>query len=149
MAATHSTTAHGDHYYVPPPSAWPFMTTLGLFVYVIGFANWLNASAAGEVTFWFKIFFAAGLGWILFMSWVWFRGVIGESERGAYNLQVHRTFRWSMSWFIFSEVMFFGAFFGALFYARILSVPWLAGEGAKFSTNEFIWPSFEAVWPTN
>jgi cytochrome c oxidase subunit 3 len=54
-----------------------------------------------------------------------------------------------MSWFIFSEVMFFGAFFGALFYARQLSVPWLGGEGAKFSTNEFLWPSFENVWPTN
>ena len=30
-----------------------------------------------------------------------------------------------MSWFIFSEVMFFAAFFGALFYARVLSVPGL------------------------
>jgi cytochrome c oxidase subunit 3 len=50
-----------------------------------------------------------------------------------------------MSWFIFSEVMFFGAFFGALFYARILSVPWLGGAGAKFATNEFLWPTFEAM----
>ena len=37
--------------------------------------------------------------------------------------KVDLSFRWSMSWFIFSEVMFFAAFFGALFYIRNLSVP--------------------------
>ncbi|MEZ5476156.1 MAG: hypothetical protein R3E95_01235 [Thiolinea sp.] len=31
-----------------------------------------------------------------------------------------------MSWFIFSEVMFFAAFFGAPFYASALSRPCLA-----------------------
>jgi cytochrome c oxidase subunit III len=46
-------------------------------------------------------------------------------------------------------VMFFGAFFGALFYARGLSLPWLSGEGAKLATNLYLWPGFEAVWPTN
>ena len=46
-----------------------------------------------------------------------------------------------MGWFIFSEVMFFAAFFGALFYARILSVPWLAGD-------EVLWPGYEGGWPT-
>ncbi|HET9462425.1 MAG TPA: cytochrome c oxidase subunit 3, partial [Thiobacillus sp.] len=54
------------------------------------------------------------------------------------------SFRWSMSWFIFSEVMFFAAFFGALFYARVLSVPWL-GEG---DTMQQLWPAFQATWPT-
>jgi cytochrome c oxidase subunit III len=148
MAHSH-TQAHGDHYYVPPPSAWPFFTTAGLVAYVVGFGNWLNALAAGESTVLYKVLFAAGLLFVIYMAYVWFRGVIGENEAGVYNLQVDRTFRWSMSWFIFSEVMFFGAFFGALFYARALSVPWLGGEGAKFTTNEFIWPSFEALWPTN
>ena len=54
-----------------------------------------------------------------------------------------------MSWFIFSEVMFFAAFFGALYYARQLSVPWLGGEGSRFMTNVFLWPEFESAWPTN
>jgi cytochrome c oxidase subunit 3 len=58
-----------------------------------------------------------------------------------------RSFRQGMSWFIFSEVMFFMAFFGALFYARILSVPWLGGAGNNAMTNEVLWPTFEAVWP--
>ena len=36
-----------------------------------------------------------------------------------YGLDVDRSFRMGMMWFIFSEVMFFAAFFGALFYARV------------------------------
>jgi cytochrome c oxidase subunit 3 len=54
-----------------------------------------------------------------------------------------------MMWFIFSEVMFFAAFFGALFYARTLSVPWLSGQGVKVFTNFILWPQYEGNWPTN
>jgi cytochrome c oxidase subunit 3 len=79
----------------------------------------------------------------------WFRTVIGESIAGIYNKQVDTSFRMGMMWFIFSEVMFFGAFFGALFYARVLSVPWLGGEGVKVFTNYILWPQFEGTWPTN
>ncbi len=61
----------------------------------------------------------------------WFHTVIGENQHGIYNTQVDRSFRMGMMWFIFSEVMFFGAFFGALFYARVLAVPWLGGAGAR------------------
>ena len=78
----------------------------------------------------------------------WFSDVIGESLAGSYNKQVDVSFRWGMSWFIFSEVMFFAAFFGALIStSRVLSVPWLGGEGAGFATHMFLWPDFEAVWP--
>jgi len=83
------------------------------------------------------------------MFFGWFSTVIDENQHGTYNLQVDRSFRMGMMWFIFSEVMFFGAFFGALFYARVLSVPWLGGEGVKVFTNYILWPHFEAVWPTN
>ena len=55
--------------------------------------------------------------------------MIGESLRGYYNKQVDTSFRMGMMWFIFSEVMFFAAFFGALFYARQYAMPWLNGEG--------------------
>src|SRR6201998_4336252 len=60
---------------------------------------------------------------------------IDENQHGVYNLQVDRSFRMAMMWFIFSEVMFFGAFFGALFYARVLSVPWLRGPGVQGVTH--------------
>src|SRR5262245_7984738 len=111
--ASHASHAHGDRYFVPHPSAWPFLTTIGLVLFMLGFANWLNGTF--EKAPWL---FAVGLGAVIVMAYIWFNGVVRESEAGAYNAQVDRTFRWAMSWFIFSEVMFFGAFFGALFYAR-------------------------------
>jgi cytochrome c oxidase subunit 3 len=52
---------------------------------------------------------------------------------------------WSMSWFIFSEVMFFAAFFGALFYMRVISVPDLGG----LETQQLIWPGFKGGWPAS
>ena len=78
-----------------------------------------------------------------------FGRVIGESEGGSYNSQVVRSFRWAMAWFIFSEVMFFAAFFGALFYARMYSVPWVGGEGHGGLTNYYLWQGYTPSWPTN
>ena len=48
-----------------------------------------------------------------------------------------------MSWFIFSEVMFFSAFFGALFYVRVITLPTLGSL-----ENAVLWPDFRAVWPS-
>jgi cytochrome c oxidase subunit 3 len=81
------------------------------------------------------------------MIFGWFRTVIEESMSGLYSPQMDRSFRQGMSWFIFSEIMFFGAFFGALFYARMISVPWLGGASNNAMTHEVLWPAFEAVWP--
>lgn len=137
----HST---AETYYVPEGSTWPFLMTLALVVFVYGFGTWLNGDpTVGQAAF------AIGLGWIIVMAFVWLRGVVNEAESGKYNDQVDRTYRWSMAWFIFSEVMFFGAFFGALYYARVLSLPWLGGEGAELMTNEVLWQGFENVWPSN
>jgi cytochrome c oxidase subunit 3 len=86
---------------------------------------------------------------LIVMMFGWFGTVISESESGLYNEQVDHSFRWGMSWFIFSEVMFFAAFFGALFYARQYAVPWLGGEEGKLMTNELLWPNFTSAWPTN
>jgi cytochrome c oxidase subunit 3 len=58
-----------------------------------------------------------------------------------YSNRIDASYRWSMSWFIFSEVMFFGAFFGALFYARTITLPWLADIDHKI-----IWPDFVQQW---
>ena len=83
------------------------------------------------------------------MMYGWFGQVIDESEGGYYNDQVDISFRMGMGWFIFSEVMFFAAFFGALFYARVLSLPWLLGEGDGVMTNALIWSAFDETWPSN
>lgn len=132
--------AHGG-YYIPHGTTWPIIGSIGLFVLMVGFANMLNGLAIGQ----YMMF--AGVGIVLFMMFGWFGTVIRESESGNYNEQVDKSFRWGMGWFIFSEVMFFAAFFGALFYARIYSVPWLGGDDV--STNQFIWNGWEPAWPTN
>ena len=128
-------------YYLPDPSHWPIMGSVALFTTFVGAATMLNGSGFG--TFLMGI----GLTILVFMLVGWFGTVIRESIHGAYNKQVDISFRWGMGWFIVSEVMFFAAFFGALFYTRTLSVPWLGGEGAKLATHEILWPHFAASWP--
>ena len=91
-----------------------------------------------------------GFAVVVFMMFGWFGIVIGESEKSRYNDQVDVSFRMGMGWFIFSEVLFFAAFFGALFYARVYSVPWMGGEGVgALATHPVLWPDYEAAWPTN
>jgi cytochrome c oxidase subunit 3 len=130
-----------DHYYVPHGSHWPIIASIALTVGTVGAANWFNGNASGQMIL------MIGLAMIVFMMFGWFGSVINESLKGLYNEQVDRSFRQGMMWFIFSEVMFFAAFFGALFYARVLSVPWLLGE--DLSTHQYLWGGYGEFWPTN
>jgi cytochrome c oxidase subunit 3 len=125
------------YYFVPQPSHWPITGSLALLFLAFGAALWVNSHPAGP---WLA---AAGFGILLVMLFGWFGTVIGESEGHKYNHRVDLSFRWSMSWFIFSEVMFFAAFFGALFYVRNLSVPDLGSLGSKL-----LWPDYTSGWPT-
>ena len=135
--------AHAQgQYYIPHGSHWPIVGSVGLTTLLVGFASWLNGADFGQ------LLMLVGFVITLVMMFGWFGTVIRESQSGAYNAQVDLSFRWGMFWFIFSEVMFFAAFFGALFYARQYSVPWLGGEGDGVSTNAVLWPNFEAAWPT-
>jgi cytochrome c oxidase subunit 3 len=134
MAQAHTTQ---PWYYLPEPTRWPIMGSSALFLMALGTVLWINGVGVGP---WVVL---AGAGVLVYMMFGWFGQVIGESEGGMYSKRVDLSFRWGMSWFIFSEVMFFAAFFGALFYARALSVPWL-GE----LEQRLLWPDFQAVWPT-
>jgi cytochrome c oxidase subunit 3 len=130
-------------YYVPHGTRWPILGSFGLFFTVGGAGMWVNEIAAG------KFVMILGIAMILSMMFGWFRTVIGESLSGIYNKQVDTSFRMGMMWFIFSEVMFFAAFFGALFYARTMSVQWLGGVGDGALTNYFLWKGYSPAWPTN
>jgi cytochrome c oxidase subunit 3 len=142
MAQAHA--AHdGGKYYIPHGSKWPIVGAAALFTTMAGTAAVLNGASFGP---WIAYL---GLAAVAYMFFGWFGTVIGESESGAYNAGVDRSFRMGMMWFIFSEVMFFAAFFGALYYVRKLSIPWLGGEGSKIATNVFLWDDFRAAWPTN
>lgn len=126
-------------YYVPHGSYWPFVGSIGLTTAVVGAAGYFNGD-------WSIRPLLVGAAIMAIMFFGWFGTVIRESVAGLYNEQVDRSFRWGMIWFIFSEVMFFSAFFGALFYARVLSVPWLGGDDV--STNKYLWDSVALNWPT-
>jgi len=128
-------------YFIPEPSRWPLVGSVALFVAFVGAAGMLNGSGFGTFVF------GIGIATLIYMFAGWFSDVIDESLTGNYNKQVDVSFRWGMSWFILSEVMFFAAFFGALYYARVLSVPWLSGEGNGFLTNQILWSEFTAAWP--
>jgi cytochrome c oxidase subunit 3 len=132
-----------QRYYIPHGTNWPILGSIGLFLMLGGAAIMLNGASVGS---WLT---AAGAVVLLVMLFGWFGTVIGESEKGTYNAQVDASFRMGMLWFIFSEVMFFMAFFGALFYTRMLAVPWLGGAGSNFFTGLLLWPPFEGQWPTN
>jgi len=142
MAHTHDT--HDSNvYFVPQASRWPVIASVALFTAMFGFASWLNEASWGRAVFF------AGLIFLALILFKWFADVITESLRGAYNKQVDTSFRMGMVWFIFSEVMFFAAFFGALFYARNFAMPWLGGEGDGVMTNSLLWDGFSAAWPSN
>ncbi len=143
MAQAHAAHHDPDIYFVPHHSKWPVFASVFLFITMVGFASWLNHVSWGKSAFFVGL---AGLCAILFK---WFADVILESLAGHYNKQVDTSFRMGMVWFIFSEVMFFAAFFGALFYARQFALPWLGGEGDGVMTNATLWPSFSAAWPSS
>lgn len=134
-----------DSYYIPHKATWPIIGTVGLMLILAGFANYLNGSATGSTMM------ILGLAVFILMFAGWFTLQSLESESGMYNHQVGVSYRMGMIWFIFSEVMFFAVFFGALWYTRNLSVSWLGGEGLGPGrmTNEILWPDFAIDWPTN
>jgi cytochrome c oxidase subunit 3 len=131
-------TSHVEKYFIPEPSYFPIFGSLALLCLGGGAAMWVNEVAPGP---WVVAF---GFAVLIYMMFGWFGTVIRESEGGRYSKQVDTSFRWGMSWFIFSEVMFFAAFFGVLFYVRVLAVPDLGGLGGHAQ----IWPDFAAQWPT-
>ena len=124
-------------YYFAPPSHWPIVGSAALLIMAVGGVMLMYSVGGGGIVF------AAGVAVLVYMLFGWFGTVIRESEGGLFNKQVDMSFRWSMSWFIFSEVMFFAAFFGALFYARVYSLPWLGDID-----NKLLWPDYKSAWPS-
>jgi len=132
-------------YYLPEPSKWPVVGSIGLFLTTGGFAYALTSGVDGSMGNMAIMY--VGFAILAYMLFGWFGQVIDESEAGKYDAQVDTSFRMGMMWFIFSEIMFFAAFFGALFYVRQLSGPWLDGAGNNAMTGSLLWPDFTFEWP--
>jgi cytochrome c oxidase subunit III len=127
-----------SRYFIPQPSHWPVVGSLALALLTSGAVMAMNGVAAG------KFSLLGGFCVLVYMLFGWFGLVIRESEGNKYSKLVDGSFRWGMSWFIFSEVMFFAAFFGSLFYIRVLSVPDLA----SIDNVKLLYPHFSDVWPS-
>ncbi len=133
---------HNGSYYVPAPSLWPITGSIGLFLLVIGAGNWIHKNSIGM-----PLFFLGSLV-LAFMLFGWFGTVIRENRAGKLaNPLVERSFQWGLAWFIFTEVVLFACLFAVLFYARIISVPVLAGSIRGEITHILLWPTFQGGWP--
>ena len=138
MSASHSgTVKEAPYYYVPADSPHPVRASVSLLIVMLGASAWVNGIATGK---WAVLI---GILALLVVLWKWFGDAIHEEEIGLNSKRIDNSYRWSMSWFIFSEVMFFAAFFGALWYTRTVTTPWLGDLDHKL----LLWPDFQAVWP--
>jgi cytochrome c oxidase subunit 3 len=129
-------------YYLPAPSSWPIKGSIALICLAVGAANWMHHSSVGPYIV------LCGFLMLFYIIYGWFGTVIRENRAGLLQApQVDRSFRWGMIWFIFSEVMFFGAFFGALFYVRLIVIPLLSGADPNATSHILLWPDFHNAWP--
>lgn len=139
------TTHTGIHrYFIPHDSPWSFVAAVGLFSLLFGTATLLS----GHVNIGLTILCFGAVVLITSMAG-WWRLVILESESRTYHALEDSSFRWGMVFFIFSEVCFFGAFFGALFYSRLFVLPFLSGASNNLFTGVLLWPGFVDQWPSN
>ena len=129
------------NYYLPGASLLPLTASITLFLLASGLIMLMNKIGPG------KAVLIVGFISLAYLLYSWFSEVIHESISKFYNKQVDKSFRWGMGWFIFSEVMFFFGFFGALFYVRNVSLPWLA-DAHGLTGAQAVWPGFQAIWPS-
>src|SRR5690606_25084271 len=107
MSASHTAPGkEAPYYFVPGLSGHPVRASLALMLFGLGMVMLVNDLAIGK---W--VTFGAVVGFLVVL-YFWFGESIRESETGLYGRRVDVSYRWSMGWFIFSEVMFFSAFFG-------------------------------------
>ncbi|MDQ8030714.1 cytochrome c oxidase subunit 3 [Bordetella genomosp. 1] len=138
MSASHSVQhKEAPYYYVPAMSGHPVRMALALLATGVGAAGWVNGVPHAM---WLTLF---GLLCGVVVLYFWFGDAIAESESGLNSRRIDASYRWGMSWFIFSEVMFFAGFFGALWYVRTITTPWLGDLDHRL----LLWPDFQATWP--
>ena len=131
-----------EKYYIPNSSPYPLVGTIGIFLLLFGFVNWIHEETWGM--------YCALAGLIIFIGVLcfWFRRIIKEYRTGLSTAaQVQRAYRWGVFWFLFTEALFFFGLFFALFYVQVFGIKWLAGEGHGAVTHLMLWPNFQHGWP--
>ena len=128
-----------EKYYIPEKSSIPIIFAVATLLVGYGAASAVVGNG-------FTMLLVGMVALVATMGF-WWAIIIRESQAGLDTPALNNSYVYGMAWFIFSEVMFFFAFFGALFYIRSFAIPWLGGEGEKGLAGELLWPEFEAAWP--
>jgi len=131
-------TQSNSPYFVPPPTYYPVIINLGLFILTLGFALRINAIASGIIPI------LTGIAMVLFGAFGWIGKIVCEDESGNYHPWENRSFRMGMAYFVLSEAIFFSTFLLALMYVRIFALPELASMDPHFT----LWPDFKGAWPS-
>ena len=138
-------------YYVPEQSKLPIIAAAGMGLMAFGAASWVIEGGTSTLFFLGTLIMAG-------VMYKWWATVIDENMRGMANAQLKHSYVLGMLWFIFSELMFFACFFGALFYVRVLANAWIGGEAAigifddtpttaAAANAVHLWPGYVTAWP--
>ena len=138
-------------YYVPEQSKLPIIAATGMGLMAFGAASWVIEGGTSTLFFLGTLIMAG-------VMYKWWATVIDENMRGMANAQLKQSYVLGMLWFIFSELMFFACFFGALFYVRVLANAWIGGEAAigifddtpttaAAANAVHLWPGYVTAWP--
>ncbi len=125
-----STPSHD--YHLVDPSPWPALGALAGFMFMGGFILYLHPSLLGEsptsmLEAWGGWLLLPGSFLLLLTVALWWRDVIAEAHKGDHKPVVQLGLRYGMVLFIFSEVMFFFAFFWAFFNASLFPSEQIGG----------------------
>ena len=139
MADGHAKPEHD--YHLVDPSPWPLAGAGAALVMAVGAVMWLaqhKGSPIFGVSFGGTLFFA-GLAGVLAVMYVWWSDIIREAqEQGHHTKVVQLHHRYGMILFIFSEVMFFVAWFWAFFNSSFFPA-----DPVQFTRTEI----FQGIWP--
>jgi cytochrome c oxidase subunit III len=131
------------NYCLVDPSPWPIVMSGAVLVLATGAVIWLSGHK-GEPIFPHSkeigsVAFFIGLAAVLATMFVWWRDVINEAHQpGLHTRTVRNGLRWGMALFIFSEVMFFVAWFWAFFNSATFPT-----DAVQYVRTEV----FGGVWP--
>jgi cytochrome c oxidase subunit 3 len=138
----HGHAKHHD-YHLVDPSPWPLTVSIGAFIMAVGgvgLMRWLK----GEQVHLLYVNIAnpwlilVGLAIVLYTFFGWWRDVIREGQQGHHTRVVQLHLRYGMILFIASEVMFFVAWFWAVFDVALF--PGAAQQYLRATFTHGTWP---------
>ena len=122
MSEDHHKVSHD--YHLVNPSPWPFLSSIGAFILMLGTVLYMHPSTLGDdmeptLASMGLGLLMPGLSIVLIIAFLWFRDVVREALQNDHTPVVQLGLRYGMILFIISEVFFFFAFFWAFFEARL------------------------------